>query len=205
MASGKLPKGVLPGIVTRLIAALSALGTAGQALRVNAAGTGLEFSDGWTFTADLAWSSGTSLDFTGLPSGLTEIMFFADQLSFSAAKNLMIQLGDAGGFEATGYAGAAGDYVPTANHLLMSSGFQFEGANNGAASSTYVVVGHLIRSDAATNRWHFTGHLARTDAGALTATATGRKALSAELSQLRLTTVAGTSTGDAGTVRLAYK
>lgn len=46
MASGKLPKGALPGLVTRLIAALSALGTAGQVLKVNSGATGLEFGAG---------------------------------------------------------------------------------------------------------------------------------------------------------------
>jgi hypothetical protein len=66
MTGGKLPKGSLPGIVTRLIAAISALGTAGQKLRVNAGATGLEFESGWETIEIAAFSAVSEYTKTGL-------------------------------------------------------------------------------------------------------------------------------------------
>jgi hypothetical protein len=149
--------------------------------------------------------SSTSVDFTGIPAGVKRIVMHLYNVSLNGTAALYVQLGDSGGVETTGYKSAGGDYVPTANHATATTGFRVDGANI-AADATAEVSGTIILSlvDPATFKWVFTGVVARTDS-AVTATGSGSKALSAELDRVRLTTVAGTATFDAGTVQISWE
>jgi len=59
----------------------------------------------WTLLSTEATTSGTTIDFTGIPSGVSEIMICFDDVS--SATGIGVRIGDAGGIESTGYRHAA--------------------------------------------------------------------------------------------------
>ena len=50
----------------------------------------------------------TSADFTSIPSWVRRITLIFSDISLSGSDNLLIQIGDSGGLETTGYLGAGG-------------------------------------------------------------------------------------------------
>ena len=119
----------------------------GTALVVTAAGL--------TIGTPVASTSGTSIDFTGLPAGTKRVTINLAGVSTNGSSDLLFQIGDSGGIEATGYLGASSRISAatpaTANY---TTGF---GLNNGAA--TNIVHGSLtlLLLDAANNTWAATG------------------------------------------------
>jgi hypothetical protein len=120
-------------------------------------------------------------------------------VSTNGTSPFLIQLGDAGGVETTGY---------------VSSSTGFTGAAGGTSSSTagfiiaydtatYVVSGSAVISYIGTNLWVISG-VGKIATGA-SWTAGGDKTLSDTLTQIRLTTVGGTNTFDAGSVNILYE
>ncbi len=152
-------------------------------------------SDGpTTLTAEQALS-GATIDFTSIPAGVKEITILVEDLSSDGTSLPMVQLGDAGGFEASGYLGSI---LSTA----FTTGFGFQDT----ASAAVVIQGVMtIRlKDAANFTWVANTRYARTDsAGSLGGG--GSKSLSAELTQVRLTFVNGTDEFDGGSAAIQYK
>jgi hypothetical protein len=54
----------------------------------------------------VASTSGTAIDFTGLPAWVKRITLMFSGLSTNGTSDYMVQLGDSGGFETTGYLGS---------------------------------------------------------------------------------------------------
>ena len=55
-------------------------------------------------------TSGTSIDFTSIPSWVKRITVMFSSVSTSGSSNPLIQIGDSGGIENTGYTSYAGDF-----------------------------------------------------------------------------------------------
>lgn len=144
-----------------------------------------------------ALPSATSVNITGIPAGVRRVILACKEISFNAAANPLVQIGDSGGIETSGYLSVAGDYVPTANHTSSTAGFVMMGAATGASVNVAHLIAILQLLDAATFTWACYGHCVLYTTPT-TGTNLGTKSLSAELTQLTLTTVAGTSTFDAG-------
>jgi hypothetical protein len=152
------------------------------------------------FTSDTAVTStsGTSIDFTGIPSWVKRITVLLNGVSTNATANLLIQLGDSGGVENTGYtsswsAGAGGAMnTSTVGFLVYES--------VGAASTT---LGQATICLITGNTWCVSGTSYNTtyDAGFMS----GAKTLSATLDRIRVTTAGGTATFDAGTINILYE
>lgn len=155
---------------------------------------------GFTLGTPVATTSGTSIDFTGIPAGTKQIIISFDQVSTNGTSPFLIQIGDAGGIENTGYLSASvllsGSPAPSSS----TAGFCIYRANAAEQLGGSVI---LTLSNSATFKWAATGVLANTDSSPSFSVA-GRKALSAELDRIRLTTVAGTDTFDLGEVNIAY-
>jgi hypothetical protein len=147
----------------------------------------------------IATTSGTSHDFTGIPSWAKRITVMVAGVSISGSSDLLMQIGDAGGIENTGYVSSCGSQ--TGSMATSTSGFRF--TNNVSAAA--IVSGHVVLTllDASTNTWVESG----VTKGATTTMgySGGDKALSATLTQIRLTTVNGTDTFDAGSVNILYE
>ena len=152
----------------------------------------------------VASTSGTSIDFTGIPSTAKRITVMFSGFSTSGASNYLVQLGDAGGFETTGYL-SAGAYIATgaAASTAFTTGF---GIQNGGGGSGTITHGAMIISqqNSATNTWAAIGNFINSDS-ARTLYMAGVKPLSDVLTQVRITTVNGTDTFDAGTVNILWE
>jgi len=147
-----------------------------------------------------ATTSGTSKDFTGIPSWVKRIIVQMDSISTNGSSNLIVQIGDSGGIEVTGYSSTA--VIVTAGPVVatFTTGFGLTGQVAGAS----VLSGNLILTlmDAATNTW--TASLGGNAANAAHSGG-GVKSLSSTLDRIRLTTVNGTDTFDAGSVNIQYE
>ncbi|MCB1423177.1 MAG: hypothetical protein KDJ69_12075 [Nitratireductor sp.] len=58
-------------------------------------------SEGWTLLSSLATSAGTAINFTGIPTGVREVLILFDDVAVTSG--LGVRLGDSGGVETTGY------------------------------------------------------------------------------------------------------
>lgn len=176
-------------------------GTAGKILGFNGSGDPAELdlpTGGITLGTPVATTSGTSIDFTGIPSGIKRITINFEEVSISSISVLLIQIGDSGGLEVSGYACESGNYSGVGGY---TTGF---GVVNSAANSKFSGSLILTLLDATTFTWAASGNLGD-PAGGQVVSLGGSKSLSAELDRLRLTTLAGTPTFDNGKVNISYE
>ena len=150
-----------------------------------------------TLGTAVASTSGTSIDFTGLPSWIKRITVMFSGVSTSGTSNIQIQLGDSGGIENTGYVSTASVNGTT----LATSTAGFIASGTTAAATT--VNGWYAICLMGSNIWTGGGSLARADGNMNNAG--GAKTLSDTLTQVRITTVNGTDTFDAGTINILYE
>ena len=179
------------------IAAPAVAGSTTQTL-VNVTGTLAPVVSG---TA-VASTSGTSIDFTSIPSWVKRITVMFNGVSTNGTSNMQIQLGDSGGVETTGYLGAVGRTGTSTAGLNNSAGFALE--DSGVA--TVVRHGSIVISllNSSTNTWSAFGVIGRSDSANVYMQG-GTKPLSDVLTQVRITTVNGTDTFDAGTINILYE
>lgn len=151
-----------------------------------------------------ASTSGTSIDFTSIPSWVKRITVMFNGVSTNSTSFEIIQIGDSGGIETTGYAGACAIVSNSSSTSVtqLSSGFMFQNGGSGS----YLISGSIVLTllNASTNTWTASGSVA--PAGSLNVhTVGGSKSLSATLDRVRITTVNGTDTFDAGTINILYE
>lgn len=148
-------------------------------------------------------TTNTFLDFTGIPSWTKRITIMFNGVRTSGSLVPIIQIGDSGGLETTGYASTAVDFQGTGLAVVsQTTGF----AVTAQQANTYTYTGNyfLALLDAATNTWTISGTILANTARA--STSAGSKSLSATLDRLRITTVSpSTDTFNAGTVNIMYE
>lgn len=148
----------------------------------------------------VASTSGTSIDFTGIPSWVKRITVMFNGVSLNGTSNILVQLGDSGGIENTGYLGGC---------TVQYSG-AIEAANSTAgyiialAAAARVTHGNLTICSVGSNLWVASGSFGFSNAAASGASG-GSKTLSDVLTQVRITTVNGTDTFDAGSINILYE
>jgi hypothetical protein len=147
-----------------------------------------------------ASTSGTSIDFTGIPSWVKRITVMFDGVSLSGTDNIIVQIGPSGAVETTSY---------------ISSSTQTTGAAGGTAGSTagFIVrcataanlcYGHMIITNITSNTW-ISSHALSADGSTSGMFGGGTKALaSGPLARLSITRT-GTNTFDAGTINILYE
>jgi hypothetical protein len=145
-------------------------------------------------------SSQTSMDFTGIPAGVRKITIGIVGLSTNGTDPILVQLGDGGGVETSGYLGAASNVVTTVTSANYTVGFGLHPSL--AAANIYHGIATLINISG--NDWALSGVTARSD-GASTSLFGGSKSLSDTLDRLRITTTGGTNTFDAGSVNIMWE
>ena len=145
-----------------------------------------------------ATTSGTSKDFNSIPSWAKRITVMFSGVSTSGTNAPLVQLGDSGGIEATGYTATASD---NSGRLSEATGFPLA---RGVGTGDFMTgVLHLSLLDAATNTWAAIGNSTRTTSSN-SYYLSGAKSLSATLDRVRFTTIGGTDTFDAGSVNILY-
>ena len=146
-----------------------------------------------------ASTSGTSIDFTSLPSWIKRITVNFAGVSTSGTSVILIQLGDSGGIENTGYTAASYNDTGGSNST-SSAGFSANQAS--VAASAYN--GSMTITSLGSNIFAETGIFYRSGTAGM-AYCAGTKTLSDTLTQIRITTVNGTDTFDAGTINILYE
>ncbi|MGI9485417.1 MAG: hypothetical protein ACR2RF_05955 [Geminicoccaceae bacterium] len=147
--------------------------------------------------APVATTSGTSVDVTAGFGGAKRISLLFTGVSTNGVSPLMLQLGDSGGFETSSYLGSASNLSTAVGTAQHSSGFQISGAVAGTTIQHGILT--LVLQESATNTWVIEGGLGHSNA-TVTTVVRGAKALSDVLTQIRLTTVGGSDTFDAGSI-----
>ena len=174
-------------------------GSADQVLSTNGTGT-LSFVDRGRMVLETAKAStsGTSVDFTGIPSWVKRVTVMFNGVSTNGTSKLIAQLGTSSGVVSTGYASVALVFGSAAS--AYTTGFGVDDR----ASSTAVRYGMLLISNITGNTWASSANVANTDA-TVGSSAAGGVALSGTLDRLRITTVNGTDTFDAGSINILYE
>lgn len=156
---------------------------------------------GITSGTAVASTSGTSIDFTGIPSWAKRITVMFNGVSATSATPFgLVQLGS-GSVTNSGYASTivttlSGSSVATS----FTAGFGF--FNFAAATDT--VSGTVVLTSLGSNVWVASGTLTQVGAarGVMTA---GNITLSGALDRVRITTSDGTTTFDAGSINIMYE
>ena len=150
----------------------------------------------------VASTSGTSIDFTGIPSGVKRITVMFNGVSLTGTDALLIQLGDSGGIETTGYSSAVAFVGASTSGNSRTDGYVITVSGN--ASNTYA--GAITIVNLSGNTWVANGGMIyeSTTPTSFVMVSTGVKTLSAQLDRLSVTRT-GTNTFDAGTINILYE
>lgn len=174
-------------------------GTSGQVLVSQGSGSAPQW--GSSIVADTSKSaSGTSVDFTSIPSWVKRITVMLSGISTNGTSPILIRLGDSGGIETTGYLGSASEIKATPTTNSYTNGF---GVHPNPTSAN-VIHGIATITNLTGNTWvySFTGAVSDDQS---TLCGGGSKTLSDVLDRINLTTVGGTNTFDAGSINILYE
>ena len=146
-------------------------------------------------------ASGTSVDFTGIPSTAKRITVMFDQVSTNGTSNMQIQLGTSSGIQATSYNAAWSYNGPGNSGAAITTGFGI--FHNSAGDNKSGSVSFILFNN---NIWVGFGGFANLGAQpGYTMFTSGSKSLGATLDRVRITTVNGTDTFDAGSINLLWE
>jgi len=145
----------------------------------------------------VASTSGTSIDFTSIPSWVKRITVEIIGVSTNGTSNFLIQLGTSGGIVSTGYLSGVGS---RSNETTSTAGF-IVGIPAAAGNN---LTGIIPICNYTTNAWVTSGVLSRQD-GFLNASGGSISSLGGTLDRIRITTVNGTDTFDAGSINILYE
>jgi hypothetical protein len=146
----------------------------------------------------VASTSGTSIDFTGIPSWVKRITVMFSGVSTNGTSSIIAQLGDSGGFETTGYVGSGANGANAA--VSFTTGCPCTTSSLAAANCN----GLLTLVTLGSNNWAGNAVTGTSSAGN-PQYGGASKTLSDTLTQVRITTVNGTDTFDAGTINILYE
>lgn len=172
-------------------------GTDGQILRSGASAPAMGAAI--NRATAVASTSGTSIDFTGIPSWARRVTVMLQGVSTNGSAVPLVQARVSGAAVAAGYLGAGGD-VLGASVVAQTTGFGIGAGFNAAA----IIHGAITLENLTGNVWVATGLAARSD-GPQIFTTSGSIALAGVLDGIRLTTLAGANTFDAGSVNVSWE
>jgi hypothetical protein len=175
-------------------------GTSGNLLTSNGSAwtSAAPAASGFTLETEQASTSGTSITFGSIPSGVRIIVIMFQGVSFSGAANVLVTIGDSGGLETSGY---------------ISTGIETDN-NNGTAgvnsTSAFVIrnndAGNIMSGTMTLTNINSTSHSWISSHTAKQSTTKGlhgggEKSLTAELTQV---SISG-GTFDAGSINIMYQ
>lgn len=182
--------------------AVTAAGTAGQVLTSNGAAAPM-----WADAAAIsrgtavASTSGTAIDFTGIPSTAKRVTIMFRDVSTSGTAIPMVQLGSTT-FTTTGYGGSAAGLTGGGAASGNSAGFLLT-SGTALLAATSVRSGFLMLINITGNYWVAMGMLGYTDVNGV-GFAAGSVLLSGVLDRVRITTN-GTDTFDGGSINITWE
>jgi hypothetical protein len=155
---------------------------------------------GQLVSATAQTASSTAVDFTGIPSWVKRITVMFSGVSLSGTSNPLIQLGTSGGIVNTGYISTS---IGVSNASTTAGVTATDGFVVRSNVATNTASGHILITNVSGNVW-----VSSINIKASTTQASfggGDVTLSDTLTQIRVTTVNGTDTFDAGTINILYE
>ena len=148
----------------------------------------------------VASTSGTSIDFTGIPSWVKRVTVNFSNVSLSGTASLLVQVGNTtpttSGYSAvTTYNTGAG-----AGIMTYTTGIPIQ-----AGAANYLTFGSLVINNISGNIWTASGVLANTITPAFNINSSGIITLGSALNMVRITTTNGTDTFDAGSINIMWE
>jgi hypothetical protein len=162
-------------------------------------------TDGSTYTATqkivqstaVTLTTQTAVDFTSIPSWVKRVTVMFNGVSTNGSSNLCLQIG-AGSITSSGYTSSASSSTngaPTSTSSFILTAF---------VSAATSQSGHAVLTSLGSNTWVQSGISAFSN-GTYTNLSGGNVALSGALDRVRITTVGGTDTFDAGSINILYE
>lgn len=148
----------------------------------------------------VASTSGTSIDFTSIPSWVKRVTVVFDSVSTNGTANLLLQIG-AGSVTSSGYSSSVALVYGTNNTLTSSSTSGIIMFSNAASN---IIIGSATLQNITGNTWVGT-IIYTTQTNGQIAYSAGSVALSGTLDRVRITTSNGTDAFDAGTINIFYE
>jgi hypothetical protein len=144
-----------------------------------------------------ASTSGTSIDFTGIPSWVKRVTVSFNAVSTNGSSALLMQVG-AGSVATSGYTSQAAQVTSA---TTSTSGFVLTFSSGASSNRAGIATICLVSS----NTWVSSAIMSCPDNGLQIATSGGTVALGGALDRVRITTVNGTDTFDAGSINILYE
>jgi hypothetical protein len=145
----------------------------------------------------VASTSGTAIDFTGLPSWVKKITVMFDGVSTNGTSNYLVQIGTSSGVASSGY--VSGAFTSNTNNTSSTAGFLISALKQAAPNHS----GIATICSFGNNTWVHSSVLGWSNGGA--DVGGGNVTLSGTLDRIRITTVNGTDTFDAGSINILYE
>lgn len=199
LAQGASTAGILAG----------GYGGLGASISPTAAGNTVFSTDGanWSSTAKIVRgtsvsASGTSVDFTGLPSWVKRITIMVQGVSTASTGAVIFRIGTGGTPTVTGYTSVMTYAFGTnsVNTRTNTTGFLLEGSE-----SFFAYNGNIFITNLTGNTWCCSGLIGNVVSTPFTAQMAGSVTLGGVLNIVRMTTTGGTDTFDAGSVNIMYE
>lgn len=141
-------------------------------------------------------ASGTSVDFTGIPSWVRRITVILSGVSLSGTSSLLIQVGS-GSVTTSGYL--------SNSHATNNSGITSTAGFAGViGTAALLAIGTFSIVNVSGNVW-VSSHAYAASGATASVVGGGNVTLSGTLDRVRITTVNGTDTFDAGTINILYE
>jgi hypothetical protein len=145
-------------------------------------------------------TSGTSIDFTGIPSWVKRVTVMFDGVSTNGTSDIIIQLGTGATptYTTSGYLGSA--LTQSGTTANFTTGLRVVNSNAGAN----LWHGNILICNFTGNTWSESAVLGNSNAAG-TRVSAGSIPLAATLTAVRITTTGGTNTFDAGSINILYE
>ena len=172
----------------------------GGTTKLSVTSSGVSFTpNGTTIVSGtaVASTSGTSIDFTSIPSWVKRITVLFNNVSTNGTSTWLIQIGTSGTPTTTGYTSAA-----SFTGALATSTVGFLIYNNVASA---VSNGAITLSNISGNDWVASGVTGLSGGTTSLNSTTGSLSLGGVLNMVRITTTGGTDTFDAGSINVLYE
>jgi len=173
-----------------------AKGAAGQVLQMNSGATAPEWASGSVMLGtSVASTSGTAIDFTGIPGWARRIVILFSGVSLNSTGQFLIQCGTSGGIVATGYSSGSwsGSSATSATGMIVRS-----------RDAATLHTGRVTLENISGNTWISSHTLTGLSSGDPFVGA-GTVTLAAALDRVRITTTTGTDTFDAGSINISWE
>lgn len=162
-------------------------------------GSAMAWRDALVQDVAKASTSGTSVDFTGIPAWVHRITVMLSGVSTNGTSDLLVRIGS-GSFASTGYAANATIVSNGAVTGVSTTGFIL--SQSIAASDSYS--GIVTLANVTGNTWVSSGCITRSGSTGVLVSA-GTVSLGGALDRVQLTTAGGANTFDAGTINIMYE